>query len=123
MRFQKPLFVVLTTLVLSACNATAKPGQVTIYISTQAKQCEPGTGTSLKDSDNALANAGINTERSACGVHGMPIMAMCGAKSADIHLHTIDEKDLATAESLGYKSVDKLAYKGEKGYREQTCSK
>lgn len=79
-----------------------------VYKPDGTKQCEPAT-TSLANSTNQLATAGINVRTSACAIRtGMAVMAVCGAPTLGIHLHEIQASDVQKAKALGYEEASNL---------------
>lgn len=94
----------LSLLLLVGCSTHA----VMIYEAKGDQQCGYKPGKTITESARKLENEGIVVIESFCGVkHGFT-MAMCGGPTLNILLHHIDEKDLESAEKLGFKPVTQL---------------
>jgi len=64
-----------------------------------------------------LIAKGINVVASQCGyLSGVAVAAQCGLGDINIHLHTINARNLPEAQALGFKSVSTLKREDDTGY-------
>lgn len=120
----RKIAIFLCGALLVACgvytNKEEKP-QVMVYISNKMIQCEY-QGDTLETTANELIQSGIDVLESHCGVEsGVAVLAVCGAGSFEINIHSINSKDLEAAEELGYRSVLKLKNEFDDGYGINEC--
>ena len=91
-----------------------------VYISKERAQCESESGKDLAVTKDTLAQAGITVFSSECGViTGIMPPALCGSITLHINIHGIDERKIAEAEALGYKSVE--SFEGKQHYETNSC--
>ena len=103
--------LVAALLSVSACSNESKDSladSMLVFESKQAVQCE-SRGIPLAESANRLVEAGIDVLESHCGQEtGVAYTTVCGGGTTAINLHRINAVNLATANALGFASVDEL---------------
>jgi len=81
---------------------------VSVYQDDQAISCE-NTGTiSVKTHGKLLIDENVELHCSQKGHDGMGYTQACGSQTGTINIFTIHDKDLATAESLGFSELSTL---------------
>ncbi|USH03619.1 hypothetical protein K6Q96_06370 [Grimontia kaedaensis] len=104
----KGLAASASALALLAGCAIKQVEEVTVYKTKGTVQCE-SSGTSIFESELQLQNSGIEVLSSKCGViEGVGFAQMCGGKTGDILVHTINARYENLAEAMGYKPVSAL---------------
>src|SRR5690606_18097272 len=99
--------VILYMTVLLSLGGCANQ-DVQVYEDTGERQCEGG-GLTLAKSQARLTSAGIKVQSSACATRtGIAVMAVCGGPTTNIHTHSINARDLASAQELGFEVLDTL---------------
>jgi hypothetical protein len=82
--------------------------KVMVFKGKGAVQCE-SSGESMEASREVLIKAGIDVLFSTCGFQtGVSTMAVCGAGTTSINIHTLPAGNLEDAEKLGYFPVSRL---------------
>lgn len=117
----RPLGVILCLTALLALGGCASQN-VQVYEDTGERQCEGG-GLTLAESQARLTKAGIKVRSSACATRtGMAVMAVCGGPTTNIHTHSINARDLASAQELGFEVLDTLVSEEQGiGYELKPC--
>lgn len=113
--------IILLTVCASAFAMTNNKNITLVYINNGAIQCK-GAGMSHTATANLLKKAKVNVHSSQCArlTHVVTI-AMCGSHGTNINIHSIDTKDLAIAQSLGFKNIKTLQRDNNKGYEIFKC--
>lgn len=93
----------------------------TVFMPKNDTQCN-ADGLSLGESASYLAKANISISASKCGVitGGPNFAAVCGARTSNILIHTIDSKDAVEAIKLGFFDVQSLTTR-KLGYSVVAC--
>ncbi len=117
----RALGILISAAVLAACGVAADGGEVQVYRSTGAVQCEANSGRTVEQAQAQLEEVGVAVSSAACGTQDMMVMTVCGAGTTDIHLLTIARVDLPQAEALGYRAVAELGSKKAPGFQTATC--
>ncbi|NGN97000.1 hypothetical protein G5S52_04835 [Grimontia sp. S25] len=112
-----------TALAVILAGCAIKPAEeITVYKTKGAVQCE-SSGMSIFESESLLRNSGVDVIFSQCGVlEGMSFAQMCGGKTGDILVHTINARYGDLAASMGYEPVATLITKDTpKGFNVADC--
>jgi len=118
---KKLLLVVSTVLLATACATTTPQQPTVVYINSGAIQCET-SGKSATETAMLLTEENIAVSDSQCAqLAGLSVIAMCGAPTLNINLHSINAADLEKAQALGFKSVATLKQADSLGYTLSTC--
>lgn len=103
--------LITALLSVSACSnesGDTLADSMLVYESKQAVQCE-SRGIPLAESANRLVEGGVDVLESHCGQEtGVAYTTVCGGATTAINLHRINSVNLATANALGFTSVDEL---------------
>ncbi len=104
------------------CSAHLHTGgdRVFVYVSNGAVQCE-SDGVCPGVTAGPLAAAGIAVHGSRCGLLSGGVIAQCGAKTLEIHLHLIDAGQVEMASRLGYLPADSLKEGEDPGFSFVSC--
>ncbi len=87
---------------LLACNDDIEEVNVDVVISNGALQCQDNA-ISISTTKEYLTGAGISVKAESCGtLTGVGVVTLCGAETGQIHVFSIDEKDLDEAGNLGF---------------------
>ncbi|WP_346836867.1 hypothetical protein [Microbulbifer sp. SAOS-129_SWC] len=82
-----------------------------VYEARGSRQCEQGSGISLKDSSAKLTGNGVEVQESRCGVRTDRVYpSACGGPTGDILLHLISGDSLDAALELGFDPADRVEY-------------
>lgn len=117
----RALIILFSAALLTACGVAADGGEVQVYRSTGAVQCEANSGRTVEQAQAQLEDIGVTVSSAACGSQDIMVMTVCGAGTTDIHLLTIARVDLPQAEALGYRAVAELGSKKAPGFQTATC--
>ncbi|MFT6791436.1 MAG: hypothetical protein ACJA04_000638 [Cellvibrionaceae bacterium] len=119
------LFLIMVFMLVVSCgggggssNSTEETGNVTVFKSTEAIQCDDSSGISLEQSTQSLFDFGIDVipESSVCGMEtNKSVSGACGSGTVDINIHDIREVNLVDAEFLGYADIAELEEKDVTG--------
>ncbi|GAC20689.1 DUF6174 domain-containing protein [Paraglaciecola arctica] len=102
----------LLCLSLTACNENIFDFEgeqhVRVYQDDQAISCEDTGAVSVKTHGKLLIDEDIELHCSQKGDDGMSYTESCGSQTGSINIFTIHDKDLGTAESLGFSRLSTL---------------
>lgn len=90
----------------SAASAGSSAGLY--YQETGARQCEPGSGTSLAIVEKALAKAGVKAAVRCGGMSDVMLPAMCGAKDGSMYFVSVSAAEASKMQVLGFMPVSSL---------------
>ncbi|KGJ90554.1 hypothetical protein [Colwellia psychrerythraea] len=86
---------------LLACDDSEEVN-VNVVISNGALQCQDNA-IPISTTKEYLTGAGISVKAESCGtLIGVGVVTLCGAESGQVHIFSIDEKDLDEAVNLGF---------------------
>jgi len=92
-----------------------------VYINSGAIQCEYD-GMTTEETADVLTNSGIDVLESACAtMTGLAVMAVCGAGTTNINVHSIPSANVADAEEIGFANVSTLKNEFDSGYLVSEC--
>ena len=120
--YQYRLCLVVVLLALSACEVSKEQeDEALVYIDDSAIQCG-FEGYSVTQTAQLLIDNGIDVLNSQCAyISNLLIAAACGLGNNNIHLHSINRRNLVDANVLAYHSVDQLSHDGAQGYEIIDC--
>ncbi|MEZ8142241.1 hypothetical protein [Enterovibrio sp. FF113] len=109
------------TVSLSGC-AIKQSKDVTVYQSRGAVQCET-TGSTVQESRDKLMSIGVSVESSQCArLNDLMFASVCGGKTADILVHSVNARDLKVVQEMGFTLVSELeSAESEAGYTIVPC--
>ena len=94
---------------------------IVVYIDDGAIQCE-SKGKPVQQTAQILIEHNIKVTTSECGyLSGVAMPAQCGLGNINIHLHTINSRDLTEAQALGFVPVSELKHDDDIGYVISDC--
>ena len=118
---KKLLLVLSSALLATACITTTPQQPTVVYINSGAIQCE-SPGKTGAETALLLTEQNIAVSDTQCAqLAEVSVIAMCGAPTININLHSIKAADLEKAQALGFKDVATLKQAGSLGYTVSTC--
>lgn len=87
--------------------ATTTPAATTqeVFKYDGSRQCEKGSGTELAVMSEQLQAAGVDVLKARQGADGRMHPMVCGAGTGRINIFEINQQNVETAESLGFKRL------------------
>lgn len=111
------LVMLYALLFLQSCDDN---DNVNVLISSGKTQCE-NNALPINVTRSYLESASIDVIKASCGnLTGVAYADVCGGGTADIHIFTIDKKDLNEAVNIGFTDPSKL--QEGVGYETKTCT-
>jgi hypothetical protein len=81
---------------------------VEVYKYDLSRQCEPDSGISLHDMKQELIDAGIDIISARNGSDDKIRVTVCGASTGNLNIYKINEKDLGTADKIGFQQISEI---------------
>lgn len=109
------LILLISVLILTSCFHDST-STIKIFKYDESVQCDLSSGISLDDIAMELINAGVDVICAQKSHDGLIRVALCGEATGNINVYTIHKENMATAENLGFLSVNTLPF-----YVDNTC--
>jgi hypothetical protein len=113
MNFKYLPLILLPTLI--SCDQGSD--NIDVIISNGSLQCQDNA-IPIETTKSYLTDAGIEVKDENCGIQlGVAVATVCGGPTAQIHIFSINQKDLIKAENIGFTDSSML----EEGFEIKAC--
>jgi len=98
----KSLFFLVFPILIACDGGSSSEISIEVVISNGKLQCQDNA-IPISTTKGYLTDSGISVKSEKCGIHkGIDFPAFCSGETGQVHIFTINKKDLNEAENLGF---------------------